>query len=692
VRNIGLLDHFIHFFCHKLGLVAVVFTTLALTQTKISIDIKTSYQGEVFNVQFTEFSPAFAAFEDEFLFEVSQDKVSTLKAGSSDQVFSAHLAEPKVEVTQQEKLVAEKETVDMAEILNQFDGEARLQDYKIQSAKRVSFPKETAPKPKTLATKTIKAEELAFGSLVAMVNPQPQVPTQKPTATVARPTATPGKPVPAANNDFTGKGEGTKQAQTTPDRYKVSGGIQLRQGLAFFGSMEVSWVVGDYELQVGSINAPDATYEIEVNKLIGDVIISLYDNRDELIGEGVLDLTTVATNNDSIVSNIKVYPIDWDVAGEIINADSLGSGVKKPVSDVEVALYAFNEATQSSANGVFSFYNWKKSNSRTLAIASKEGFKDSIFTLDSKTEAQVLLFEDQYMDSYFQFLSDELEIYDVAEMGTIYGEISGISKKSGYTVKVDGAQPIYITDIGFATRSQNTTSENGLFSFAGLQDGDYELLVEKDGEVLDQRIVVVEQGKVSPVLVDLSKVSKHIEFFDPMQPEKRIDEVEVSFFDGSSFESLDQDNQVKRTVNRGHDASLMEFATTGEINRTLISRNKGLQKVPFINDTKLTELAKKSGFDVADGLLFGFVDSDQPFQVSLAESTIDKIIYFNKDGLEVKKGSLEVIGFIIAGFQQGLNSLIIDSLEDEPVILGTDLIYSDHQSVSVTHLEIVDPN
>ncbi len=255
-------------------------------------------------------------------------------------------------------------------------------------------------------------------------------------------------------------------------------------------------------------------------------------------------------------------------------------------------------------------------------------------------------------------------------------------------MRLDRAKPVYFMEVGFASIEQDETSSNGLFSFVGLNDGDYELVVEKDGEIIDSRIVVVEQGKVSPIIVDLSNVTKHVEFFDPMMPDRVISDVEVSFFDGSTTHTLDKDNQTKLKINKGPDLSLVEFATANEINRTLLSRNKGLQKIPFTNSNQLLALAKKQGFDVKDGIIFGFIDSQELYKVQLAENPAEKVIYFNSEFNPVDPDSGSVRGFVIAGFSEGLNTLVITSIEDG-AILGTDLVYSDHESISLSHLEIL---
>ncbi len=680
-------EKLINWLAAKFIFATLVAMILVFSQSHVSPDKSVVFVAQPFKVSFSKFSPAFAAFEDEYLFsEMDQAESYSLKPSQEAKTFeklarieSNSPAKTLVTSTQETK----QTKISFANLLSKFDGEKAVSEIKLSVATPTT---KTANKMLAKNDEVQTAGEFAFGSLAGMVKGHQPVIQAQPSQRASNPSVVSEKHTPT-QTDFESKAKEKPEA-SEHDSYKVVGGIQLKEGLAFLGSMEVSWVVGDYELQRGSINTPDAVYEIEVNKLIGDVIISLYDNQDELIGEGLLDLTQATPNGDTIKADIQILPIDWDVAGQVVHADSLGSGVRKPVNGVDIALYSFNEATQSNENGTFSFFNWKKTNSRTLAIASKEGFFDSIFTLDSKSEAQVLLFENKYMNAFFTYLQD-LGIYNVKEQGTVYGKIQGVSHLDGYTVKLDKARPLYFMTAGFATLNRKNTSANGLFSFVGLQDGDYELIVEKEGEVLDERLVVVEQGKVSPVIVDLSKVSKHLEFFDPMDPDYPLKKVEVSFFDGSSTRGLDDENQIRQTLNQGQDLSLMEFKGNDQINRTLLSRHKGLQKIPLVNDKKLLELANSHDLSVESGLVFGFVDSQEPYQVFLAEEAVGKTLYFDDSGrLMDADDPRPPRGFILGDFSVGLSSVIVERKKDG-LIVGTDLIYSNHESISITHLEIL---
>ncbi len=682
VTRLGLFERFINSLYQTGVLGFLALFTILILSTSVSHDRGQVFESQVYTVPFDQFSPAFAAFEDDYLFD--EPSSSTLKAGISNNQWkqlSSESTENNNEVPVQISSTKEQ-TIQRLKILEQFDGDSSIKDIRLQVEQLWTSKNDKPNNP----TKKIQAEELKFGSLATLVNSsQPTYPSLNNPST-GHPSITPvnssvSKPQVQVNNISDSDHE-----LETPEKYLINGFIELKDGLAFLGTMEVSWVVGDNELQRGSINVPDASFEIEVSQLVGEVILSLYDNSNELIGEGIIDLSLFPLNQSTITSLIEVHPIDWDTAGAIVHSESLGSGVNKFVDGATIALYSFNDATESKENGKFSFYNWKKTNSRTLAIASKSGFVDSIFMLDSQKFAKIALFTEKYLDSFFNYLTD-LKVYDVKDKGTIYGEISGISDKSGFKIYIENQKPIYF-ESGFATLDKEATTSNGLFAFVGLQDGDYKVLVEKSGEIIDEKLVIVEQGKVSPVHIDLGQVFKHLEFFDPMRPNSPIQKVEIGFFDGNQSLDLDKVAPTFIPLKNGAQPSLMQINTQPYNSQVFVSKNKTLQKIPYLKDKKLFEIAKSEDLPLDSGLIFGFVNSNIPYQVSMVESPVEKILYFNDRGHLLKDPTIEIpFGFIMSGFPMGLSSIVAETLDDHTV-LATDLIYSEHDSVSIIQMDI----
>ncbi|MCJ8278017.1 MAG: hypothetical protein MJK18_14340, partial [Bdellovibrionales bacterium] len=228
---------------------------------------------------------------------------------------------------------------------------------------------------------------------------------------------------------------------------------------------------------------------------------------------------------------------------------------------------------------------------------------------------------------------------------------------------------------------------NGLFAFTGLGDGDYELIVEKDGVIIDRRIVPVEQGKISPLFIDVKRKKKRLEFFDPHN-EEVVPTVAVQFFDGEESLELDEKGQVLSRVVGGSDPNLIDYANAdGYVASTFISRQRGFERVAVLNKKLLDKLISDNGFEEANGLAVGYIKSEVKYEVYLEESSYNNVIYFNSAGQEIDPTTEPAFGFIIHGFNQGLHTLSVQTVDDN-ILAMTDLIFSDHQSISVVHSAI----
>ena len=410
-------------------------------------------------MDFSQFSPAFAVFEDEFLFE---------------QIFPKKLQSD----TKEKNKITDQSLLGMG-----FDGKIKIKNIPKSAESELQIKKNQ--KKRNL----LSAGELSFGSLAS---------TAKKANTKSKNTdkiqiQTKNSPFKkSASKNF----QNSTAAYETHRSYRIHGSLSLKEGLAFMGTMEVQWVVGEHILGFGSINIEKATYEIKVNKLIGDIVISIYDNKKNLTGEGLFHMDRLPKTSYRISKNINVFPVNWDYAGQVIDGNSLTSPKKKVLSGVNISLYGFDEQTETDKNGQFSFHNWKKVNSRSIAMATKPGYYDSLFIIDSKQSISIPLLSESYMEAFFSYLEDQ-GLTTVRKKGTIYGTILGNKDKNGYKVSIGNEKPIYFLPTGFANTQATTTSSNGLFSFVGLESGDYQLFIEKNGKIVSQKWVAIEAGKVS---------------------------------------------------------------------------------------------------------------------------------------------------------------------------------------------------
>lgn len=696
-------DLLIQFVIHKGGLTLAAFGTLTLGAQTLVNDLTQSQDLTPITIDFSQFSPAYAALEDEYIQYYEDVKEATqLEAGFVDiklSQFEDGESADSEEIYQPISHAIENiRTLTNTQLTTKaagFDGQTML----VQASRGTTQP--TQPQAVVLAAPSAKTfSELGWGALVQRVKDTTPAPHNPPIVL--------GKST-SPQKDHPSQPKQEVQQQTTealhpllasrlmdgekilggsrPESYQILGDLELKDGLAFIGGMSISHIVGGAEVQSGSINLADATFDINIQQMVGDIVISLVDNNGQLLGEGRLNLNDYPENKPILREKIAIYPVDLDRAGQVISVGSLGRPKPKYISEANIDLYAFNDRTMTNSRGEFRFRDWKNSNSRTLALISKKGFRDSIVMLDSAQDSTVLMFENKYVDSFFEYLRDQ-GLGSQSTKGTIYGALIGMPDMSGYTVRLEKEKPLYFMEAGFPSDKLYATSSNGQFVFVGLKDGDYVLRIEKDGMTLDERLVVVESGKFSPVYADLNKVKKHLAFYDPFDPLVKIEDIEVRFFDGYQKLTLNNRNTHDLSIAVGDGSAVLDYYESQTQARTFVSRHRNVQKVPLLRDPALMKLITTQGLSLDEGLIIGFISSPENYRARMIEEAPERILYFDEQARIIDPEKAMPFGFIMAGFAPGLKTVVFEGINDQ-LILASDLIFNDQQAISLLSTEIV---
>jgi len=77
-------------------LVCICFVANCFLTTPVKVFKKAVHEADALSIQFEEFSPAYAAFEDEYLFENEVTETLPLVAGTSDHFFLEHSVDKKI--------------------------------------------------------------------------------------------------------------------------------------------------------------------------------------------------------------------------------------------------------------------------------------------------------------------------------------------------------------------------------------------------------------------------------------------------------------------------------------------------------------------------------------------------------------------------------------------------------------------
>lgn len=509
---------------------------------------------------------------------------------------------------------------------------------------------------------------------------------------------------------------GTQPVDALPDSlahspHLLKGNVELAGGLAFLGELVVTWLDQGVQKDEGVIRQDSARFELAVEGLRGQVLASLYDFDGNLVGEGSVDLDQLRSQDqfDPEALSIVIREVDVHLAGRIRSVYTVGTQWEDPIVDAEVALYAFEDfASTSDEQGQFHFPQWRRSDSKSLAHASKEGFRDSIFLLDSNQTADVIMLSDRYVESYFKFLVGAGFDSRLASAGLIYGAVQENGQGVGeISVEVDGYRTVYLESF-VANPERGGTDSSGLFTVVGLDDGDHILRIYKGSELLETRVVVVESGKVSPLTVSIDPILKPLEFYDPIS-KQHPSRTSVSFFD--SEETIEETRQqarqdveaetttptitstsaggprgtAKAKINSGSDPALMEFSHDGGLSSVaLISRDLMVESLPYIENHWLKALEEKLSLSPKQGVAIGFFPDNQKInRVTVRENDPEQTLYFDRDMNFTKTPSQQTVGFVLSGLEPGLYSLVFATDEKEDW-QQSDLIFIDGESIAIT--------
>lgn len=672
--------HFIKFsvnyHCLLKRTLSVLFIVQVILCSTISNENYSFQRVAPLDISFDQFSPAFAAFEDEYLFANEEEPQKPLAAIATPRLSEKSSDQERIDKSLNPS--TPKFSLALASAYTTVIENKNTQKQNFKSERTLSSPINSLSKKelsRLLAAEREDFQKNLIPNFTLSVNKDVD------------------KPYMASNSETMHKEPLKKQTanlNSLPESpsytpHHLRGTLELTGGLVFLGEMEVAWFDKGVEQTTGRIHQDTGIFEIEVGGIRGQIVVSLFDQEDQLIGEGSIDLDLARASNRFSTEDLSISlrEVDVHLAGKIRTVYSVGTNHDGMVSNAEVMLYSFDDLdTSTDLSGQFRVPHWKRSNSKSLARASKEGYVDSIFLLDSNQEADVIMLSESYLENYFSFLSEKGFDYRLASAGMVYGVIQNKDiDVSGVTVEIDGFRTVYFESF-LASPERTTTDESGIFTIVGLDAGDHLVRIFKNNELIDSHIVAVESKTVSPLVLSLEVTGKTLEFIDPINNSEPKSTV-LSFFDG---EMTLQSNPIepKIVISKGTDPSLFEFAhENGLDSLALISRDRIKEKIPFLSNHWLKHIEEKLSLKPEDGVAIGFFENQgEPFRISVLEGQPRITLYFDKSMHFQSAPFAAAVGFVLSGMEMGLHSLVFETPEQDE-IFSTDLIFIDGERISV---------
>jgi hypothetical protein len=451
--------------------------------------------------------------------------------------------------------------------------------------------------------------------------------------------------------------------------------------------LRVGWFVEGRKMSDGKIDINGGTYEIKVERMEGELIAELVDKRGYMLGEAIIDLELLARerNPQQIeVHNVDLAlePYSFGMNGRTVSVYHSEQS-KSVVAHAEVAIDGHDFRRASDDDG--KIHEESISNHSTALVAANHGlYREALVLADLEKEQTFRMFPEKFMESFFEVARVDKKMRD---MGVVWGTIrkDGVAA-SGYRVRLaehPEAKPIYFTYY-IADQKREGTSTDGQFSFVGMYDGDYEVeVVDAMERKIDSKLIAVRNGAVSVAEFDIgTRKTLYVKPFDPFTQTPQG--VEFAAMGSNDVIKAQTEDVLKLPVTQGTDPVLIytKQADATVESSTFASRSRKFQEVPTLNSAWWSKIQGEYKIKVSSGVIIGFIDSDSSFNVYNEEGgAATKIIYFNTQGQIIRRGE-RPSGFVIYNAGSGLKNLIIEA---DTGLLTTEAAYVDGEAISLIY-------
>lgn len=612
---------FLSFASASVFLTSNVFYPIPSQQERIPVQMPTM------RLSFDEFSPAFAALEDDYYV-----------ANYEEEKIPQNVRSQVLKTTDDELIKSQRPQLQIPQMTMRADG--------------------------------TEAEQAALFTTSALQNPQK---TQK--TTVDELLASQKKNIGLNPTHFWIQG-----------KIELTGGLAISDPR---DSLFIGWFVRGENKKEGKILLREGTYEIKVDRLEGEVIAELADKNGYLLGEAIIDLDVLAQERASpgfVIAgvDIQLKPYNFSLSGQTLSVYS-SSQQTQVVSQATVAVGDHDMNFRSSEKGQFS-EPLVSPHSIAILSAEKEKYRETRRLADFERNVNLHLFPEPFLQAFFETINlPKAQRGDGIIWGSVYGKTQPLANYQVRIAEHPEARPIYF-EMYIAAKNREKTSDDGQFSFVAMNDGVYELeLVNDLGQVVDSQWLSVREGSVTEVRFDLGE-SRPIQIrpFDPLSMEPQP----IQFFTNGmkSVQQLKTEDVFVLKSFKGTDPLLVTTKLQGADLEavTFASRQKKFQEIPVLNTKWWRNLQKQYQLTSQQGVIVGFVDTESPFDVFIDHQTEKtKVLYLDQQGQTIQKAyGVKPAGFVVFGIEKGIHTLVLESEQGQ---IASDAAYIDGESVAMIY-------
>ncbi len=491
-----------------------------------------------------------------------------------------------------------------------------------------------------------------------------------------------------------------KEDPLTKKSMALKGRIELREGLALAGDGDHIVIYRTYKnerKEFGQVYLDEGEFEIYVEENRGLLVAELRNNQGAALGKGSVPINQLLSEKNQVEVTgyfIDIKPMAFGFTGQIFAA---GSGIngRSTIPNAKVELLGFEQSVRSVQDGSYLDIDAQDSSLSLIRVSHKEYWSTLQYTKTGISE-DVELYSEKLISSLFGLIFDRNEMSEAKEKGVIWGVVRKDNKEvSGAVVKSDSedqARPIYFNEDFLPDPSLQSTSSNGLFVFVNVETGSTGIEVKIDSSVSDLKVIPVENKTVSRLDFNIRDIKQvPIEFYEAFDSSDSVPTTYRVLGSERDYETF-SNGQGGIEFNRGHDPLFIEVDAT-ETHRSLTlthQREDSIIGVPMISNRWIQEAYSYSSIreNPLLGTIVGFVQSDESFRLELDRSFAEaQLLFFDANGDFMRDSSeRKAVGYIILNVEQGIKSVLVDSLDPEDKAYSSNLTLVEPNIVSVmTH-------
>jgi hypothetical protein len=471
----------------------------------------------------------------------------------------------------------------------------------------------------------------------------------------------------------------------------LEGKIEFVDGLALTNSTDeihIGWFVDGSQKREGRVFIREGTYSLKVDQLEGEVIAELVDSSGFVLGEAVLDLEKVARERGTSLLTIadvdlKLSPYNFGFKAQTISVyDTPSSRVPIPGTEIHTG---YHDTTFHTDQKGSVYQESVSAKSTAMLFAGKGGHRETIVLADFAREQKLRMFPEKYVTALFDTIDLPKEFRD---QGVIWGIVKSVGAPSaGYKVRMANhpeVSPIYF-NMYIPDEKSTQTSTDGQYAFVGLIEGQYELeVLDATDAIVETKLVYVKPAAVATLDFELGRTKTlYIKYFDPFKTQAQPVEF-VSLGNKSPVSGMTE-NSFPVVAHHGTDPLLL-FARTENSkvdSATFASRARKYQELPVLDHSWFSEIQRVHKIDKSRGVIVGFLDTEETFNVYLDESIRDfKTLYFDVHGkiISPKDQGRRKAGVIFYDTGTGLHTVLIESATGQ---ILSELAYVDGDAVAL---------